>query len=237
MAETLERGSFLAAIPDPRMRELAQAYLDALLDGGRDAACRLVTGAADRDVPVRSLYLQVFQPVQHEVGRLWQANRITVAVEHFCTAATQLAMSLLFPRIMGGPRNGLRMVACCVGGELHELGMRMVSDFFEMDGWDTAFLGANTPDDAVVSHLEERGADLLCVSVTMTHNVHLAVRLIQAVRRSPGCAGVKVLVGGLPFNLSPGLVRAVGADATARDAEQALGASAGLTGREMHSGR
>lgn len=27
----------------------------------------------------------------------------------------------------------------------HEIGMRMVADFFEMEGWDTYYLGANTP--------------------------------------------------------------------------------------------
>ena len=45
------------------------------------------------------------------------------------------------------------MVATCIGGELHEIGIRMVADFFEMEGWDTYYLGANTPADAVVAEL------------------------------------------------------------------------------------
>lgn len=217
-----DSSTFLAGIPDPALAELARHYLASLLQGRRADACRAITEAAARGVDIRDLYLQVFQPVQYEVGRLWQANRISVAVEHFCTAVTQLAMSLLYPQIVSSPRTGYGMVGCCVGGELHELGMRMVSDFFEMDGWNTSFLGANTPDDAVAGHVAERAADLLCVSVTMTHNIHLVVRLIQAVRRRPECAKTKIMVGGFPFILNPALCGSVGADATAADAQAAL---------------
>jgi signal transduction histidine kinase len=40
-------------------------------------------------------------------------------------------------------------------------GARMVADFFELDGWDTYFLGANTPTDSILRAVEERRADIL----------------------------------------------------------------------------
>jgi methanogenic corrinoid protein MtbC1 len=63
-----------------------------------------------------------------------------VAQEHYCTAATQLIMSQLSPRLFGRDRIGRRLVVTCVGDELYELGMHMVADFFEMEGWD-AYMG------------------------------------------------------------------------------------------------
>ncbi|WP_440120087.1 hypothetical protein [Paenibacillus sp. QZ-Y1] len=37
------------------------------------------------------------------------------------------------------------MVAACVGSEQHEIGLRMLTDVFEMEGWDTYYLGQMFP--------------------------------------------------------------------------------------------
>ena len=103
--------------------------------------------AIQHGTSVHDIYLHVFQRSQYEVGRLWQTNQISVGQEHLCTAATQLIMSQLYPLIFGTERKNRRIVAACVGGDLHEIGIRMVADFFEMDGWDTFYLGADVPTD------------------------------------------------------------------------------------------
>ena len=207
----------------------AAAYLDHLLAGRRREAADLITDCLDRQgIALREVYLGIFQPAQYEVGRLWQENLISVAHEHYCTATTQLIMAGLYPRIFSERRAGRTLVACCVGGELHELGMRMVADFFELDGWDTWFLGGNTPDDAVVRMTAEKGADVLAISVT--YNLHLAKRLVAEVRKSPNCQGVRILLGGFPFTRRPDLATSMGADATAGDATEAVRTAVRLTG-------
>jgi len=67
---------------------------------------------------VRDVYLNVFQRSQHEIGRLWQMNQITVAQEHYCTAATQWIMVQLYPYVFGTERIGRRLVAAETGGQL-----------------------------------------------------------------------------------------------------------------------
>jgi len=201
---------------------LAGRYLGHLIQGDRNAASQLVLDAVRGGMSVKDVYLQVFQPAQREVGRLWQANQLSVAQEHYCTAATQLIMSQLYPFIFNTEKSGRRMVATCVGGELHEIGLRMVADFFEMDGWDTYYLGANAPAEAIVQAIGDRRADVLAVSATMTFHVARTADLIQAVRDAPAGRTARILVGGYPFNLSPQLWRQVGADASARNAQEAI---------------
>ena len=121
------------------------------------------------------------------------------------------------------------MVATCVGGELHEIGARMVADFFEMDGWDTYFLGANTPMEGILRAVSERKADMLAISATIAFHIDKVSDLIAEVRRSRLDKGTKILVGGYPFNIAPNLWKSVGADAYARDAQQALIAAEGQT--------
>jgi methanogenic corrinoid protein MtbC1 len=206
---------------------LAAEYLGILLRGDRAAAGHSIMSAVDSGTPVRDVYLHVFQPTQREIGRLWQTNQISVAQEHFCTAVTQMVMSQLYPRIFSTEKNGRRLVAACVGGELHEIGLRMVADFLELEGWDTYYLGANMPPGSVVQVIADRAADILAISTTMTFHLGQVAELISAVRASPDAGAARILVGGYPFNVAGGLWRQMGADGYAASAEDALAVADG----------
>lgn len=201
---------------------MGKHYLDLLLQGDRRGAYQFILQKIEDGIDLRDLYLHVFQKSQYEMGRLWQMNRVTVAQEHFCTAATQLIMSQLYPQIFSTPKKGQRLVVACVGGDLHELGVRMLADFFEMEGWDTFYLGANTPTDGVIASVKEYDAHILGISATMTFHVQAVANLISTLRNEPACAHVKVMVGGDPFKIDPELWKTVGADGTARDAREAI---------------
>ena len=201
--------------------DLAKQYLDALLAADRHEACTLILDAIRAGVSVTDLYVHVFQSSQQEIGRLWQLNQVSVAQEHYCTAATQLIMSQLYPHILASEKNGRIVVAACVADDLHELGVRMVADFFEMEGWKTIYLGANTPVSSIVKMLVEQGAHILALSATMTYHIQAVADVIKAVRLSDA-KDVKVLVGGHPFNRAPNLWKMIGADGYAPDATTAL---------------
>jgi methanogenic corrinoid protein MtbC1 len=204
---------------DPR----AAAYLDLLLKGDRNAALGLVLRSVKEGLNVRDIYLQIFQPVQYEIGRLWQTNRITVAQEHFCTAATQLVMSQLYPYLFTGEKKNRKMITTCVPGELHEMGARMVSDFFEMSGWDTYYLGANMPIVGVIRSIGEIKPKITAISATMTFHLTVVEEMIRSIRSSPATpAGMKILVGGYPFRVAPELWMQVGADGFAAGAQDAV---------------
>lgn len=202
--------------------DLARKFLRLLLNGDRYNASRLILEAVDSGLSVKDIYLHVFQPSQREIGRLWQMNQVSVAQEHYSTAATQLIMAQLYPRIFRTEKNGRRIVATSIAGELHEIGIRIITDFFEMEGWDTYYLGANSPTAAILQALAERKADVLAVSATMTFHIRAVENLISAVRSSEGLGDVKILVGGYPFNVEPELWKRVGADAYAADASEAV---------------
>jgi MerR family transcriptional regulator, light-induced transcriptional regulator len=208
--------------PDQPLGELAALFLKTLIAGNRGEAARLVMEEFQRGTTIKEIYLHVFQPAQREIGRLWQTNQVSIAQEHFCTAATQLIMAQFYPFFFNTPKNGKVMVATCVGGEMHEIGMRMVADIFEMHHWDTYYIGANTPVKSVISLLMQRNAHLLGISTTMTFHVSETRRLIEAVRSQPECSKVKILVGGYPFNIAPDLWKEIGADGYGSDAVDAV---------------
>jgi len=204
-----------------KLYNLARRYLDALLRVQRDAASRMILKAVEEGVDVKDIYLHVFEPCQHEVGRLWQTNQITVAQEHYCSAVTQMVMSQLYPYIFQGKKNGHSMIATCVAGEMHEIGIRMVGDLFEMDGWDSYYLGANTPSESIIDTLNTLNPEILAVSASIHYNVMAAARLIDEIKRS-NSSDLKILVGGRPFLLAPDLWKKIGAHGFAYNAQEAV---------------
>jgi len=207
---------------DGELGALGVRYLSALLGERRSEANRMIIDAVEAGTPIIDIYLQVLQPVLREVGLLWQTGKIGVAQEHYATAATQVTMSLLYEYIFDGPKNGRRLVAACVGGELHEVGMRMVADIFEVSGWDTYYVGANTPASEIVETVASQSADILALSATMSTHLPALEAVIQAIRDDERTHSTNVIVGGYPFNVSDDLWRTVGADGSAVDALAAI---------------
>lgn len=199
-----------------------QSYFAALFRGDRRAALATARDALTGGIDIRDLYMEVFQPAMYAVGHLWETNQFTVAQEHLATAITQSVMAQIYATVADRPPIGRTLVATCIGGELHELGIRMLADFFEMEGWDVFYLGANMPPNDVIYMLERKRADLLAISVTIGGHVVDARRMIAAIRAHPGVGGIRIMVGGQPFNRAPDAFRAIGADFTATNARKAV---------------
>ena len=207
---------------DKPLVKLLEQYLEFLLNGDRHSAGKMIIEAVDNGISVKDIYLHVFQSSLYEVGRLWQENKITVAQEHYITAATQLIMSQLYPYISNSKKTGKVLVATSVSKELHEVGVRMVADFFEMDGWNTFYLGANTPTESIIQTIISKKADLVLISATISSHIGEVMDLIRTVRRCAECRDPKIIVGGYPFNVDSNLWKKVGADGQAEDAETAI---------------
>ncbi|MDO8914829.1 MAG: cobalamin-dependent protein [Coriobacteriia bacterium] len=209
---------------------LAVSYLDAALAGDRTSATQMALHALDDGLSIQDLYLQVIAPVQAEVGRLWLTSRVTVGQEHVATSVTQSVLGALSPRIGRTERIGRSVVIAAVGPELHEIGVRMVSDHFDLGGWDTHYLGANTPLGAIVSAVEEFKPDVVALSATMAPHLTDLRMAVEAVRRTEAGRGAKVIVGGRPFNTVPSLWRALDADGWAPEATGAVRTARTLCG-------
>ncbi|WP_022823567.1 cobalamin B12-binding domain-containing protein [Hymenobacter norwichensis] len=219
-AAMVEAPTQSALANDAPLVEAAREYLMHLLAGRRTEALAGIRQALRAGTNVRDIYLHIFMPVQREIGQLWHQGKVDVAQEHYCTAATELAIATLHAYLMAAPRNGRRLVAATLSGDLHVMPLRIVSDFLESDGWDAYFLGASTPAASVWQAVVAHRAELLVVSASMSHHVGRVRELLAL--RPDACADTCVLVGGAPFNADPQLWQAVGADAWAPDAMSAI---------------
>lgn len=208
--------------PDKPLGEEAMNCLNLLLGGRRREASDEIIRLTEEGVTPKELYLNLFQPIQLEVGRLWHINKISVAQEHFVTASVNMLISQLYPLIFSSQRNGKSFIGASIGKELHEIGIRMVTDFLEMEGWDTYFIGSNTPVSTVLNEIKTKKPDLLGLSVTISAHLKDLSSLVSLIREDPEIASIPILVGGYPFNLDKDLWEKMGADGYAKDAEEAV---------------
>src|SRR4051812_46219023 len=196
------------------MVELRERYVDALVAGDLAAAAQLIEDARG---DVRTLYLEVLQPALYEIGRRWEDAEISVAQEHLATATNQSLLARLADRFEErGPRRGRKVLLACADGELHSIGVRMVADFLDADGWDVLFVGALSPAGAVAELAAAQGVEVVALSAALAERVPeivTAVRALRALEPAP-----VVAVGGLAFGGDREAALATGADLFAPDA-------------------
>jgi methanogenic corrinoid protein MtbC1 len=213
-----------AAAPSPGTPQgrLLLQYLEAVLAGNLSEAHRLVIEQAQAGISVTELYDQVLQPALSEIGCMWHRGEISVADEHFATATTRALLGGLRPYFPQPEPRSATVVAAAVGGDFHDVGLRMVADCFEMDGWSVLFLGANMPATDIVEFLGQYPADLLALSASTCLVVRQAGEFIDVVRTGHSSGKPKIIVGGSPFDLVPDLWEELGADGCAHSTAEAV---------------
>lgn len=202
-------------------------YLQAVRSGDRRAALNVALEALRSGISVSDVYADILQPVQYEIGRLWEENEITVAEEHMATAITQYVVGHLYSLLDIPERSRGNALVTGVRGELHQLGANMVADVLEADGWNVRFLGTQLPHSGILEAIEEHQPRLVGISATLLFNLPAVADLVADVRRVSG-PDTFVMVGGAGFRTSPELWREMGADGSARDLRGAVALASAL---------
>lgn len=200
---------------------LQQEYLDAMHQGSGRLADKVVEQALDQNISANRIYLDIFQNTAYEIGRKWQRNEFSVAQEHLATAIIEREMSDLRPYFKPVRERAKKMVLGAVDKELHRVGMRMVADFFEQDGWEVYYLGATVPTDTFLSIARDFHADLIGLSAQMVYHLPAVMEFIKEADRR-GMGGIPILAGGYPFVQNPTLYQNLGVRFGGANAQEAL---------------
>lgn len=121
-----------------------------------------------------------------------------------------------------------KVLVVCPVDELHELGARMVADYFVLAGFDAVFVGANTPLSVIESAVRTGKPDVVAISVTNYYHLFAAENAVASLRRAGGDARIKIVVGGRAFERHPEAVKQVGADAIVRTFEEIVALRKGV---------
>ena len=182
------------AQPDPTLSTQYPEFLATLLAGDRRQCETLTEQAVGAGVPILAIYQELYQRALYQVGEDWECNRISVGIEHLATAIIEGLLNRLYPQVIAQRRAGRRIVIGSVEGELHQVGAKMACDVFEMHGWDSLYLGADTPTSELLRTLRELCPDAVGLSLSVNFHVSTMVAAIKAIRAA--FPDLPIVIGG-----------------------------------------
>ena len=162
---------------------------------------------------------RVLPQALRQIGTLWHAGQLNVAEEHFATQTTGRLLERILLLAPPADPVGRTVVMTMVAGDAHDLGLRIAAAFFELDGWRTICLGANTPALDVSLAAKSFSADLVVIGATLNTHREEVAKAIALVRESR--PEQQILVGGPGFIGLEARALEIGANGcalTARDA-------------------
>jgi methanogenic corrinoid protein MtbC1 len=174
--------------------DFAARYLENLIQGNRQICSDIVQEYLAQNASILDLYEQVIKVSLYEVGRLWETNQISVAIEHLSTAITEGILNELFERIISKKKLNRKVVVACMENEHHQVGAKMVADTFEMHGWESFFPGTGLSVPALISYIQEKKPDLIAVSLSIYFNAAGLLNLLETLRNN--FPAIQILVGG-----------------------------------------
>ena len=160
---------------------------------------------------------------------MWHAGELSIGEEHVITATTQRAMALLCERARSSSPKDKTVLLACVPGNVHDMGLRATSDFFEMAGWRALNLGSDVPHEEIARCVQTFDADVVVLAATLDPHLKGVQRAIEKIRALED-REVKIIVGGPVFKRVPDLWRRVGADGYSAAVEEAEPLATRLTG-------
>lgn len=215
-------------VPDPTRSltptpdEIAAFAELVLSPDGDDSGSRIAELMAD-GLSLESLLLDLLAPTAKHLGVLWEEDlfdftEITIAMGRLQRITRDVMVRFGEPRGCGRDRSIL-LLPC--PGESHCFGLTVLERLFRNAGWDvTCATPQHDPDSlwqARTEWFDVVGLSLGCETLLPT-----LTETVAELRRASRNPDIRVMVGGSIFNENPHYVARVGADATARDASQAI---------------
>ncbi len=203
---------------DPASK-LAMQYLLHVLEGNSGKAIKLVVESHANGLSTADTY-RTLMIAQDEIGRMWHQAEINIAEEHVVTSTTKRAMAVLAYQSEKQPPNGLTVLAAAVKGNVHDIGVQVVTDFFEFAGWRAVCLGGDLPATEIAQAVKYFDGSLVLLSAALSTQLKAVRETIEAVRGlNTPC---KIMVGGTAMHDVPDIWRQLGADASAVSPTEAL---------------
>lgn len=210
------------------LRQIKQRYTSALIAGDGAVAERSIDQGVEKGIPVIDLYLQVLIPAQGEVRRLFDSGEMSLTLQQLATSVTLREMEKLRRSMTRVTPLKRAVTVWTAEGDIHEVDARMVADFLYTDGWEVEFVGADSSNDELLTHLRKRAPDLVALSINLESSVEKARETLSVVRKEFPALHI-MIVGDLAKD-STIEQSGFNVDAIARDAAHAMEEARRATG-------
>jgi methanogenic corrinoid protein MtbC1 len=166
----------------PQPPRISELFLQQALDRDIDAATQTVLAADEAGLPLEVTFNEVLRPALVEVGNLWESGAVLVSQEKEISEVSRDLVSELTLRHQQRTVRGPLILAGCVEGERHEIGLRMICGLLREEGFRVRYLGADIAPRFLLDAVRMRKPDVVLLSVTLASNLHSVRDAIETLR-------------------------------------------------------
>lgn len=179
----------------PDFDALSNAYSAAIEAGSFFDADRVVRDALAAGVTGAEVFAHVLTPAMYRIGERWERAEITAADEHLATAISNRVMGSVYEALaVEMPASKERVIVAAVEGDQHVMGLRMIADLLEGVGYETLFLGADTPLAGLLTSIARYAPSVVALGATAPWSAAKLVDTVREVRAAT--PSLPIIVGG-----------------------------------------
>lgn len=198
------------------MEEFKKTFVKYFDDNNKDKCVELtVKSLHTNTITIPELYEKVLRPALYSIEECVDKENGCIWKEHVKTSIVKTVIESIYPFIIKLKKQveplNIKVVFVCPENEYHEIGLRMMSDFFTLNGYDSLFIGSNSPKDQIVTAISFANPKYIAISVTDYYLLFEAQKMIQKIKSTYN-KNIIVIVGGLAFKHNLDSVPKIGGD-------------------------
>ncbi|MBC8457901.1 MAG: corrinoid protein [Deltaproteobacteria bacterium] len=198
----------------------SKAIINALVECDEPKVLELVQNAVDDGVAAKEILNQGLISGMDIVGEKMENEDMFIPEVLMAAKAMSAAVGILKPLLADGDITALgKIVIGTVKGDLHDIGKNLVAMMLESAGFEIYNLGVDISPDKFVSEVNEKKANMVCLSALLTTTMPMMKQTIDALAENGLKDRVKIMVGGAP--VTQNFADEIGADGYAPDAGSA----------------
>ena len=172
-------------------------FFKALLKGDSSECKSMLLAMLNQNISIPELYEYVFRRSLYQIGELWLKKELTVADEHLASALCENLMAHIQNQLNPTKTIGKKVLISCVTSNLHQIGPKMVSNIFELLGWESHYLGANMPISDLIEVIDRYLPKVICLSIALVEHIKILELTVKEIRYQH--PQIPILVGGVAF--------------------------------------
>lgn len=174
-------------------------YMEALLSMDKNRIQTIVHSLIQNGISMYSFYKDYVAKALYHTGDLWAKGDLAVWKEHFISELTLEHMAMLKGKKDIQVQKRPPILALVPGAGSHTIGLKMLTNLLEADGYDCLYLGNMVPADNMLAVIEEHEIKTVLMSVTMTYHIDAAKMLIEKIKTNFTSKAPQILIGGSAF--------------------------------------
>lgn len=200
------------------MHELYKKLIKFLEDENKEECVSIVLKELEcENITIPILYDEVLKPALNSISDEKKPQELQIWREHVRSSIVRTIIECSYPYIIkeknklySGKSKGT-VAVICPDGEYHEIGAKMVSDFFDLAGYNSIFVGSSTPKQEFLDVVNNIKPKYIAISVTNYFNLVATKKIIHSIK-DKRLLDTKIIVGGNAFKNNSKAHIEIGAD-------------------------